>query len=240
MKIIAKNYDTVDGVNLRSTKGMVNMEETLGENATPGTETDLGEKLNPWLTIWYKPRATFRSAINYKNMNLLVFLAIMAGVTETFDRAIAENMGEHMSTLMVFLFIIILGAIVGMLSWLIWSAINYYVGKLLKGKGTIQEMNTAMAISFIPLAVSGIFCLLDVVFLRDALFVEAYLSPFQIGWLFVSAFFVFILSVWSLFLMIKAVAEVHRFSSWKGLLTLLIPTAVIFIIIIGIVIIAMI
>src|SRR5690606_13211011 len=112
----------------------------------------------------------------------------------------------------------ILGAIVGMLSWLIWSAINYYVGKLLKGKGTIQEMNTAMAISFIPLAVSGIFCLLDVIFLRDALFVEAYLSPFQIGWLLVSAFFVFILSVWSLFLMIKAVAEVHRFSSWKGLL----------------------
>lgn len=42
--------------------------------------------------------------------------------------------------------------------WLtIWSAINYYVGKLLKGKGTYEEMRVATAISFIPFAISGVF-----------------------------------------------------------------------------------
>lgn len=224
------------GVNER----VITMENIVEDNPTPDSNTDRGEKLNPWLTIWYKPRATFRSAINHKSTSLAVFLAIMAGITELFDRAISENMGDHMSTLMVLVLIIVLGAIGGIVSWFIWSAINYYVGKLLKGKGTIQEMNIAMGVSFIPLAISAVFGFFDVVFLGDALFVDAYLTPFQIIWLLVSAFFVFILSIWSLFLMIKAVAEAHRFSAWKGLLTLAIPIAAIFILFIGIVIIAMI
>lgn len=83
------------------------------------------------------------------------------------------------------------------------------------------------------------FCVLDVLFLGEKLFIDAVLSPFQIGWLLLSAFFVFILAVWSFFLMIKAVAEAYQFSSWKGLLTLIIPAAVILVLVLGIVLIAM-
>ena len=203
------------------------MEKTVEEQINPDPEN--GKKLNPWLTIWYKPRATFRSAINNKSMKLAFILAMLMGMIELFDRAIEKNMGHHMSTVAVLVMIIVLGAIVGIVLWFIWSAISYYVGKLLKGKGTIQEMNIAIGISFIPLAVSGIFYILDIIFLREALFIDTYLTPFQIVWLLISAFFVFILAVWSVFLMVKAIAEVHQFSAWKGLLTLIIPVIVVFI-----------
>lgn len=123
----------------------------------PSESDPKGEKLNPWLTIWYAPRATMRSAINYRNSNLLIFLAIMAGITEFFDRAISNNLGENMNFWVVLLMIIIVGGIIGIISWFIWSAINYYVGKLLKGKGTYEEMRVATAISFIPFAISGVF-----------------------------------------------------------------------------------
>ncbi|MEI3613874.1 Yip1 family protein [Pseudogracilibacillus sp. SO30301A] len=213
--------------------------EKLEEDSLPLNVDEKGEKLNPWLTIWYAPRATMRSAINYRNSKLLIFLAIMAGITEFFDRAISDNLGVHMNFWVVLLMIIVVGGIIGIISWFIWSAINYYVGKLLKGKGTYDEMRVAMAISFIPFAISVIFCFLDVLFLREKLFTNAVLSPFQIGWLLLSAFFVFILAVWSFFLMIKAVAEAHQFSSWKGLLTLIIPAAVIFVLVLGIVLVAL-
>src|SRR5690625_2378293 len=110
------------------------MEKTAAENLTPEPETDKGEKLNPWLTIWYNPRATVRSAIDYRSLNLLIFLAMMAGITEVFDRAISKNMGDSMHTMVVLLFVVIVGAVVGIVSWFIWSVVLYYTGKLLKGK----------------------------------------------------------------------------------------------------------
>lgn len=216
------------------------MGKTSMEHMTPDSNAEGAEKLNPWLTVWYRPRATVRSAINHRSLNVLIFLAMMAGITYAFDRAISKNMGDDMATIMVLLFVIVVGAIAGIVSWFIWSVILYYSGKLLNGKGTPREMDTGLAISFIPLAFSGIFCVLDVLFLREKLFADAMLSPFQIGWLLFSAFIVFILSLWSFFLMIKAVAEVHRFSSWKGLLAIIIPGAVLLLIILGILLIAMI
>ncbi len=43
-----------------------------------------------------------------------------------------------------------------------------------------------------PLAISGV---LDVLFFGEELFIDSMLSPLQIGWLLLTAFFVFILAV---------------------------------------------
>lgn len=211
------------------------MEKSVEEDVQVENE---GDRLNPWLTIWYKPRATFRSFINHGSANskLIIFLVMLSGVLYAFDRAVGKSMGESMSTLMVLVLVIVLGAVGGIISWLIWSAIVYYVGKLFKGTGTLREMYTVIGLSYIPVAVSTIFCFFDVVILKDALFVDVYLSPFQIIWLLFSTFFTFMFTAWSWFLMVKGIAEVHRFSSWKGLLTFIIPGAVLFLMIIVIVI----
>lgn len=197
------------------------------EEEFPSDPDPKGEKLNPWLTIWYAPRATIRSAINYRNSKLLVFLAIIYGIARTFVFAINREFGEQMSLWLILLFILVIGTISGVIFWYIYSAINYYVGKIFHGKGTFDEMCTAMAIAFVPHAVIVILYVLGVVFLGEKLFYDATLSTIQTGWHSFSACFAFVLLYWSIFLAIKGIAEVHQFSSWIGLFTISLPVIIV-------------
>lgn len=181
------------------------------------------DELNPWTAIWSTPRKAIRSAINYPNTKLVMILVIVAGIINILDRAVGENLGDTMPFILILLLALVGGAIGGLIGWWILAGLMTFIGKLFGGLGTYKEMKIAVGISYIPMALSGIVYIFDVLFLGSSLFMDVEISVFQVIWLLFSSSIGLVLSFWSLFILIKGIAEVHRFSSWKGLLTLLIP-----------------
>lgn len=190
-----------------------------------------GHVVNPWTSIWIKPRATVRSAISNKPMRFAIILASIAGVTQLLDRAMNKNLGDSMSTMAILLLAILAGPILGLIGWWISSGVAYIVGKWVGGIGSFEEMKMAVGLSSIPIVVSVGLYLLDLLFLGDALFMDVEVSMFQFLWLLFSVICSAVLSVWSIVILIKGIAEVHLFSSWKAVLTLIIPFVILLIIV---------
>ena len=181
------------------------------------------DELNPWMAIWGTPRKAIRSAINYPNIQLVMQLVVVAGIINILDRAVGKNLGDKMPFLLVLLLALVGGAIAGFIGWWILAGLMTFIGKWFGGLGTYKEMKIAVGISYIPMAISGILYIFDVLFLGTSLFMDVEISVFQVLWLLFSSSIGLVLSFWSLFILIKGIAEVHRFSSWKGLLTLFMP-----------------
>ncbi|AOV07091.1 Yip1 family protein [Sporosarcina ureilytica] len=196
-------------------------------------ESELKNEVNPWTAIWYSPRAAIRSFIENQRTMIACVLAILTGVTNVLNKAMDDNIGEHMAIPAILLLAFIGGAIAGLIGWFFLSGMMLLIGKLFGGKATFKEMSMGIAAAYIPLALSIILYVLDLLFLGEKLFMDVQLSTFQVLWILLSGFIALILSIWSIFLTVKAVAEAHRFSSWKGLLTVIIPSAFIFLLIVG-------
>ena len=188
------------------------------------------EEMNPWTLVWTAPRKAVRSAITNNKAQLAFILAMIFGITSFFDRAIGRNLGDTFPFLLVLVMTLVGGAIGGLLGWWILSGISFFIGKWLGGTGTYEEMKIAVGISYIPVALTGVLYVLDLLILRTSLFKDVEVSVFQALWLLFSASIGVVFSFWSIFIVIKGVAEAHRFSSWKALLTLVLPFVILMVI----------
>ncbi len=186
---------------------------------------------NPWKTVWSSPKKTVRSAITFKKTRLLYILVIIAGVLRVLDGAVADNMGDSLPFVTILLISLFGGAVVGVVGWWILAGLMTFIGKWVGGIGSYEEMKVAIAISYIPLAISSLLYLLDILFIGKELFMDSELSLFKSFWLLFSSTISVVFSIWSLFILIKGIAEVHRFSSWKGLLTFVLPSIILFILV---------
>lgn len=184
------------------------------------------EEVNLWTTIWTAPRKAVRAGINGGKMQFAMYLAIIAGIIRFLDKAVSEYLGDTLPFLVVLIMALGVGTLLGFFSWWIMSGVSTLVGKWLRGTGTYKEMKIAIGISYIPFVVSGILYIFDLLFLRTALFKDVDLSVFQALWILFSASVSVVLSVWSFVVLVKAVAEAHRFSAWRGLATVILPSLV--------------
>ncbi|CAM3112732.1 Yip1 family protein [Filibacter tadaridae] len=182
------------------------------------------KQLNPWLTIWVRPRETVRYAINTKPMKFAVILALLAGIPQMLDGATSNNLGDSISLPTIFILALIMGPLLGLLSWWIGSGISYIVGTWIGGSGGFDELKMATAISKIPYLLVSLIWLVDIAILGGGMFTEEYdFSRTQIIWLFISGFVAIVTGIWTFVITIFAIAEAHRFSAWKSLLTMFIP-----------------
>lgn len=191
-------------------------------------KSDLVEEVNLWTSIWIEPKKAMRSAITHEKKQLVTILIIITGIINFLDRAIGENLGDSMPFLVILLLAIVGGAITGFIGWWILSGLATLIGKWLGGTGTYQEMKIVVGISYIPIALSGVIYIFDLLFLGSSLFKDVEISVLQVIWLLLSSSISVVLSCWSIFLLIKGVAEAHRFSSWKALLALILPYILLF------------
>ena len=200
------------------------MENTYENNPTPM------EEVNPWTLVWTAPRKAVRSAITHNKSQLAFYLAIIFGITSFFDRAIGNNLGDTFPFWLVLIMTLIGGAIGGLIGWWVLSGLAFFIGKWVGGVGTYEEMKIAVGVSYIPVAITGVLYILDMLILRASLFKDVEISLFQGLWLLFSASIGVVFSFWSIFIVIKGVAEAHRFSSWKALLTLVLPFIILMVI----------
>lgn len=167
-------------------------------------------KNSPWLTIWFYPRLSVRSAIERKYMDLAIYLAILAGIAVIFRLRMFTQIGADMPILSNLIVISLIGVIVGLVCWFVDAAIIFGIGKLLKGRARFYELLIALGVSLIPIASSVVICILDIFIVGEKLFAPGTLKS---SWLLFSNSVTVVLTVWSLALVVCAVVEAFKHSN---------------------------
>jgi Yip1 domain len=203
----------------------------VGTLKTPSSMT-IGLDGNPWLTIWTQPRATIRGIIDTDPTRNVAILAVLSGISRAIDQAAQNNLGDKLPMMAILIQALIGGAIGGLIGLYLAGWMLRWVGSMFGGQGTSQEVRAALAWSSVP--VIGVLILwipIIVVFGGDFFRakglddVSVSKAPLLLG--FGAGVFVFV--IWNIVLLVKTLAEAHKFSSWKALGTIIAAFLIIFI-----------
>ena len=185
------------------------------------------QTLNPWLSVWTRPRATIRQQVERDPEAWVLALVAVAGVGHLLSDASARSYGDRMDlpTLLVMALLVgplfgILGAYVG--GWLLrWS------GRLLGGSARPAEIRAAIAWSGVPYVAAMLLWIPELLLFGEELFTEATprldAAPELQGLLLVFVAVELTAALWAFVAFLKCLGEVQGFSAWRALLNLLLP-----------------
>lgn len=172
------------------------------------------------LSVWLHPRASVRSAIKNKSMNLAIYLYVLTGMvvslylffpTSSIAKFIGTNipvsqqLDADMSLLSMVIIIVLIGVMIGVISWFVSAGIILAIGKIFKKLASLYEILIALGIALIPISTANIIWGFNIIFLGKKLFVLG----FESTWLLFSHVATVVLAIWSFILMIIAIVEVH-------------------------------
>lgn len=188
----------------------------------------------PWLSIWIRPRGTIRAIVDSDPERYVMILAGLYGISQALDNASRRNLGESLPLIVVLIVAIFLGPIGGLISLYIGAAILRWTGSWLNGTATSKEVRAAIAWSYVP-AVVGLFLWIPLLVLYGIEMFTSVTPRMDAGpWFaFLIGLLTLFLGIWTLFLLVKTLAEVHRFSAWRAIVAAAIPFLAVFLLIFG-------
>ncbi|NGX45826.1 MAG: hypothetical protein K940chlam2_01006 [Chlamydiae bacterium] len=183
--------------------------------------------INPWLSIWVKPRETIRKILRFNPRHRFVILSGLYGFPMLLHIAQNLSLGENFSALGIIVVSLILSIFVGMLGIVVATALLTWTGRWIGGGGSFINVRAAVTWSNVPNIFSVIVWLALIWLWGGNVFMEEFAeapSPginqaILGGAMVVQA----VIAVWSFIMLIKGLGEAHGFSSWKGILNVLIP-----------------
>jgi hypothetical protein len=204
----------------------------------------LGILESPWVNIWFVPRATIRRIVDKDPKYLVILLAALAGgvsmlksalgAVVTFNWLPGLDLGSALHLLALgpipewlvgldqtLLFLSpFVGAALGIATLYGNGFILKWGGGMLGGTATAAEVRAAIAWAGVPQVCLGVAALAPI--LEAALFAPTADSGIPAAGL-EPAFSVsaLILWLWSLIIFLKCLGEVHRFSAWRALASVL-------------------
>jgi hypothetical protein len=188
------------------------------------TDKDLFTKL------WIAPRQVFKF-INDKHYDKYVtILLVLSGISRAFDRASMKNMGDKMSIWAILGICIILGGLLGWISYYIYAALVSWTGKWLKGRGETNSILRMFSYAMIPSIIALIFLIPQIGIYGVEIF-KADGDITSAGWIsniivYGSMFLEFVLGIWTIVFCVIGVSEVQNLSIGKSILNLLLPLLV--------------
>lgn len=196
----------------------------------------VAEPLNPWFSMWTKPRATMRQILDSKSQQHILLLAAVTGIGTMLDQASMKSIGDNWAGNPAFLAGILvaaltIGPIGGILRMYIASALLSWTGKWIGGQASYDEIKAAFAWSNVPLIWGLITWVIELgLFGAENFTSKTPVIDASIG--LTAAFFAFALidltiGIWAIVVYLKALAEAQKFSAWKALGNTLLPFAVI-------------
>ncbi len=175
---------------------------------TPGAEA-IG---NPWATIWTRPRATIRRIIETDARYQVTFLAILSGALIWLERR-WSNPSTAAAFPMLVVMAVIAGAIAGIIELYVNGALLKWAGAALGGVGSYAEVRAALAWSRVPLIVGVSIGVLAILLGTDGPMLGGESSGSGASLALLHGFLV----MWGFVVMLKCIGEVHRFSAWRAL-----------------------
>jgi len=203
---------------VESQESQVNTEEW-----TPGNELKEykpEEKINPWLTIWLKPRKTIRYIINTNPTQYVIILSMVSGFFTSLDRASSKNMGDDFPLWGIIAIALFLGTIGGVISLYICSALIRWTGSWMHGQANTEQIRAAMAWSYLPTIYGSILWIPELAIYRKEMFTRY--TPTMDSSTFLSNMLLAFnaievtCAIWSMIVFYKCLEEVQGFSAWRA------------------------
>ncbi|MFK3937415.1 YIP1 family protein [Alkalihalobacillus sp. NPDC078783] len=197
------------------------------------------EKLNPWLHIWFKPRAVIRQELEKPDQErTLILLSIVIGMLTMFTTY--EQSRAGINPLVVFLVTVFVGSALGLLMLYFSSWINAVVGRWLGGRGYASDLRVAMVRgSLVPSLLTVFIGLIDFAMRGEEFFYSinliietrelSTLEYIANGMHPILIFIQGIAFIWTFIISLKSIGEAHGFSAWMALLTGIVVALILFI-----------
>ena len=179
--------------------------------------------LFPWLSIWLWPRRTIRQIVGADPRYGLPLIVVLAGLARGLGTAVSANAGDTVTLPTI----LILAAVLGPLGWLlsiyVGGALLRWVGSWLGGEGEAEEVRAALAWATVPTIYMLPLWLAMIALFGAGLFASD-IPRLQANPLLAVPLLAFSLldvgaALWAQVLLFLGLAEVHRFSVWRGLAT---------------------
>jgi hypothetical protein len=200
----------------------------LPKKAYGGAEVPEG---SPWLNIWIRPRGTIRGIVDSDPTQNVILLAMLGGVSNGLTRLFQSRPGDDLPVAGLLIGGLIGGSIGGILGIYLMGLLVRWTGNWLGGTADGAEVRAALAWSSVPLVALLPVQLVAMAILGQDFFrangpenpdIQTSLVMVALG------LAMMVLGLWSAFLNIKCVAEVHRFSAWRSLGALLLVGVLVF------------
>ncbi|HVN27787.1 MAG TPA: YIP1 family protein [Candidatus Binataceae bacterium] len=185
---------------------------------TPGGEV-IG---NPWTTIWTRPRATIRRIVDTDVRYQVTFLAILSGALIWLERRWSNPSPAAAFPILVVIAVSV-GALFGLLELYINGILFKWAGAALGGVGTYAEVRAALAWSRVPIIVAVAIGVLAILLGAHGPTLGSGAADSSASVTLLHA----VLVLWGFVVMLKCIGEVHRFSAWRALGSMLLLLAVV-------------
>ena len=177
--------------------------------------------------IWISPRMVFKYLNDYSYEKFVTILLILAGITRTFDRASTRGVGDNMSLGRVIILCVILGGLLGWITYYIYAAMISWTGKWLNGKGDTKSILRTIAHAMTPSIVSLIFLIPQIALFGNGIF-QSELDIYGSGWAPVIVFYVTLiieitLTIWTIVIYVIGISEVQKISIGKSIINIILP-----------------
>lgn len=87
--------------------------------------------------IWVTPRPIFQYIHDHQYQKYMVVLMVLAGIGSAFDRASSNNSGDDISLQLVIALSVVMGGLLGWISYYIYAALISWTGKWLGERQTL-------------------------------------------------------------------------------------------------------
>lgn len=187
------------------------------------------DQLNPWFSMWNRPRDTIQQIVDSDDPEKMVLLlAAIGGVSSSLNSSSSNFVGDQFSLMSILLASLFIGPIVGVIGLYISGFLVSWTGKWIGGHASSNDIRIALAWAQIPIIWTVGIWIPEILIFGQELF----MSPDENGLILTApyAFFAvgfFIVkvtaSLWAFVLLLKSVGQVQGFSAWKALWNLIIP-----------------
>lgn len=108
-------------------------------------------RINPWISIWIKPRRTSHYILEQDSETLMYLLAAIGGIVSVFDRMSDRELGDDLSLVVILAIAFIGGPVAGVIGMYISAAVLSWTGAWFKGQAHKDDIAQVYAWSNVPM-----------------------------------------------------------------------------------------
>lgn len=170
------------------------------------------------ISICIRPRETIQYIVDTHPKYLIFWLVILAPISTILHQFSLNHVGDSFQWPLMFLMVLILSGVVGLSGFYIISVLNYWTGKWIGGKASLESIQAAMAWSLVPIIFSLSLWVLAIALCGYDLFtskepiLSRSLSNTMMGILTTES----ILEIWFVIIYCKCLGQVQGFSAWRA------------------------
>jgi hypothetical protein len=184
-------------------------------------DINTSENLNPWFSIWTKPRATIQQITATDPTYLVLTLAAISGFGEALNQASMSAIGDQLAWPLIIGIVAILGPISGIVSLYFVGLLVHWTGRWIGGQASTQHIRAAIAWSSVPMIWALLIWIPKLMVFGRELFTSSgsniesdpFLLSAGVGFAILDT----VIAVWSFVVCLHCLGQVQRFSAWKAL-----------------------